>query len=127
MFTTQKYLPWRHPERARFLLSARLTSSHPVRVLVLSAPLPPRPPSYIHIVSRKQECEEFMFPPLEGCMLCFIRVESHDNFRNEYLGFCLDDHLCVSLQQLSVQSSVNFLSVGLNILLYNRKKQTLLG
>lgn len=86
MFTTQKYLPWRHPERARFLLSARLTSSHPVRVLVLSAPLPPpNPPlppphpSYIHSVSRKQECEEFMFPPLEGCMLCFIRVESHDN------------------------------------------------
>lgn len=42
-----------------------LTSTHPVRVLV-------------HSVDRKTGAR-FKFPPLVGCMLCLIRVESHDN------------------------------------------------
>lgn len=48
--------------------------THPVRVLVLSAPSP----EYVHSAARKQE--RGSSPPLlVGCMLCFIRVESHDN------------------------------------------------
>lgn len=58
--------------------------------------------------------------PLVGCMLCFIGVESHDNLRNEYLGFCLDTHPCVSLQQRLLWAPSTSCSVGLNFLLRRR-------
>lgn len=58
--------------------------------------------------------------PLVGCMLCLIGVESHDNLRNEYLGFCLDDHPCVSLQRRLLWAPWTSCSVGLNFLLRHR-------
>lgn len=78
MFTIQKYRTRWRPERACFLLSGRPISSHPVRVLVLSAPPPPPPPPwFVHSEDRTQECGSYP-PTLVGCMFCFIRVESHD-------------------------------------------------
>lgn len=77
MFTTQKYPTWQRSEGARSLLCGALTSTHPVRVLVLSAPPPPPPSTSTVSIGNKSVVQ--VPPPLVGCMFCFIRVEWHDN------------------------------------------------
>ena len=51
-------------------------------------------------------------PSLVGCMLCFVRVESHDNLGMNIQDSVLDNHLCVSLQQCLFRAPRNVPSAG---------------
>ena len=86
--------------------SVGLTSSHPVRVLVP----PPLRPSMSKVSIGNRNVVDAPPPTIIGCMLCFVRVESHDNlgmnilFRKLSLLVC--SRVCSELRELPVRNIV---------------------